>query len=214
MSANAEPMVRFEAFTKSFGSVDAVRPFNLEISKGESFALLGPNGGGKTTVLRGLVGLHSPTSGRILVRGSDIERGARQSTEVARLRSATGHHARRPHRSRNSGALRGTEEGGPRSGRRGFGPPRPFRRRQPAGGRVLRRHAATARARRSPSRGSPTPGVGRANPQSGPARNRQSSSRHWPVSRSGEARSSFPPTVFTLPSGWLTGLVSWSMASW
>jgi len=67
-------MVRFEAFAKSFGSLEAVMPLDLEIANGESFALLGPNGGGKTTVLRALVGLHSPTSGRILVRGADIAR--------------------------------------------------------------------------------------------------------------------------------------------
>jgi len=65
-------MVRFEAFAKSFGSLEAVMPLDLEISNGESFAFLGPNGGGKTTVLRALVGLHSPTSGRIFVRSLDI----------------------------------------------------------------------------------------------------------------------------------------------
>lgn len=68
------PMVNFEAFAKSFGSVEAVKPLDLEIANGESFALLGPNGGGKTTVLRALVGLHSPTSGRILIRGTDISK--------------------------------------------------------------------------------------------------------------------------------------------
>ncbi len=67
-------MVRFEEFSKRFGSLEAVKPLNLEIGSGESFAFLGPNGGGKTTVLRGLVGLHSPTSGRIVVRGVDLER--------------------------------------------------------------------------------------------------------------------------------------------
>ena len=65
-------MVRFEAFAKSFGSLEAVMPLDLEISNGESFAFLGPNGGGKTTVLRALVGLHSPTSGRIFVHSLDI----------------------------------------------------------------------------------------------------------------------------------------------
>jgi ABC-2 type transport system ATP-binding protein len=72
MSSHGETMVRFEAFSKTFGSLEAVKELDLEISSGESFALLGPNGGGKTTVLRGLVGLHSPTTGRILVRGRDI----------------------------------------------------------------------------------------------------------------------------------------------
>jgi ABC-2 type transport system ATP-binding protein len=72
MSSANEPIVRFEAFSKGFGSLEAVKPLDLEIAKSESFAFLGPNGGGKTTVLRALVGLHSPTSGRVLVHGLDV----------------------------------------------------------------------------------------------------------------------------------------------
>lgn len=72
MSSTTEPMVRFEAFAKSFNALEAVKPLDLEIAAGESFALLGPNGGGKTTVLRALVGLHSPSSGKISIRGTDI----------------------------------------------------------------------------------------------------------------------------------------------
>jgi len=74
MSSLKEPMVRFEDLSKRFGSLEAVKPLTLEIEPGESFAFLGPNGGGKTTVLRALVGLHSPSSGRIVVRGVDLER--------------------------------------------------------------------------------------------------------------------------------------------
>jgi ABC-2 type transport system ATP-binding protein len=74
MKSQTEPMIRFDAFSKSFGSLEAVKPLDLDIAGGESFAFLGPNGGGKTTVLRALVGLHSPTSGRIVVRGTDIDR--------------------------------------------------------------------------------------------------------------------------------------------
>jgi ABC-type multidrug transport system ATPase subunit len=69
-----KPMVRFEGFAKSFGMVEAVKGLDLVIEEGESFAFLGPNGGGKTTVLRALVGLHTPSSGRILVRSSDVAR--------------------------------------------------------------------------------------------------------------------------------------------
>ncbi len=65
-------IIRMEAFAKSYGEVQAVKPLDLEIARGESFAFLGPNGGGKTTVLRSLVGLHAPSSGRIFIDGEDL----------------------------------------------------------------------------------------------------------------------------------------------
>lgn len=72
MMSDSDPMIRFDAFGKRFGFLEAVKRLDLDIARGESFAFLGPNGGGKTTVLRGLVGLHAPTSGRIVVRGTDL----------------------------------------------------------------------------------------------------------------------------------------------
>ena len=44
-------MLQIEGFAKRYGDLQAVRPLDLEVGEGESFALLGPNGGGKTTVL-------------------------------------------------------------------------------------------------------------------------------------------------------------------
>ncbi len=82
MSPVSDPMVRFEGFAKCYGSLEAVKPLDLEIAEGESFALLGPNGGGKTTVLRALVGLQSPTDGKIFVADVDI---TAQPDEVRRL---------------------------------------------------------------------------------------------------------------------------------
>jgi ABC-type multidrug transport system ATPase subunit len=67
-------MVRLERFEKRYGKLQAVWPLDLEIPRGESFALLGPNGGGKTTVLRALAGLHGPSGGRVLVGGVDVAR--------------------------------------------------------------------------------------------------------------------------------------------
>ena len=70
----SDPMVRLERFEKRYGKIQAVRPLDLQVARGESFALLGPNGGGKTSVLRALVGLHAPTAGRVLIGGVDMAR--------------------------------------------------------------------------------------------------------------------------------------------
>ncbi len=65
-------MIQLAGFEKRFGDFQAVHPLDLEIEAGETFALLGPNGGGKTTVIRALVGLHSPTAGQVLIDGHDL----------------------------------------------------------------------------------------------------------------------------------------------
>jgi len=67
-------MVRLERFEKRYGKLQAVWPLDLEVTRGESFALLGPNGGGKTSVLRALVGLHDASAGRVLIGGVDMAR--------------------------------------------------------------------------------------------------------------------------------------------
>src|SRR5260370_39453224 len=60
-----------EGLTKHYGRVVAVDSFSLEIRRREVFGLLGPNGSGKTTTLRLLLGLLRPTSGRAMVAGFD-----------------------------------------------------------------------------------------------------------------------------------------------
>ena len=67
-------MVRLERFEKWYGKVHAVKPLDLTIAAGESFGLLGPNGGGKSTVIRALVGLHYPSNGKVFIDGEDIAR--------------------------------------------------------------------------------------------------------------------------------------------
>ncbi len=67
-------MIRVEHLTKRFGPQTAVADVSFSIRTGEVYALLGPNGGGKTTTLKCLVGLHLPTAGRMEIHGLDTIR--------------------------------------------------------------------------------------------------------------------------------------------
>jgi sulfate/thiosulfate transport system ATP-binding protein len=58
--------------TKKFGEIFAVREVSFAVQEGELMALLGPSGGGKTTVLRMIAGLEMPTSGDVLIRGQRV----------------------------------------------------------------------------------------------------------------------------------------------
>ena len=61
-----------EGVTKRFGSFLAVDDLDLTVPSGSFFALLGPSGCGKTTTLRMVAGLEEPTSGTIMLSGTDI----------------------------------------------------------------------------------------------------------------------------------------------
>src|SRR5476651_121257 len=68
----AKPIVQIERATKRFGEIMAVDGVDLEITRGELFALLGGSGCGKTTLLRLLAGFEVPDAGRILIDGQDM----------------------------------------------------------------------------------------------------------------------------------------------
>ena len=64
--------IELKNVSKRFGEVTAVNAVNFTVREGELVALLGPSGGGKTTVLRMIAGLELPTEGDILIRGERV----------------------------------------------------------------------------------------------------------------------------------------------
>jgi ABC-type multidrug transport system ATPase subunit len=69
-------MLTLTGITKTFGERRVLDGVDLEIGVGESVAMLGANGSGKTTTLRCIVGLSKPDAGRIVVGGIDLARDA------------------------------------------------------------------------------------------------------------------------------------------
>jgi putrescine transport system ATP-binding protein len=72
LDPDTAPFIKIEGITKTFGRFTAVDQVDLEIFRGELFCLLGASGCGKTTLLRILAGLETPTSGQIWIDGVDI----------------------------------------------------------------------------------------------------------------------------------------------
>src|SRR5258705_10967695 len=70
----SEPMIEVEGLTKRFGAFTAVDHISFTVGKGSIFGFLGPNGSGKTTVIRMLCGILQPTDGTARVGGHDIVR--------------------------------------------------------------------------------------------------------------------------------------------
>jgi ABC-2 type transport system ATP-binding protein len=66
-------MIQLVNLVKRFGDLTAVDGVNLEVRRGEFFALLGPNAAGKTTTIRLLAGLMRPTAGRVHVAGFNMQ---------------------------------------------------------------------------------------------------------------------------------------------
>ena len=64
-----------KTLTKRYGSARGVEDLSFGIEKGEIFGYLGPNGSGKTTTIRCLMGLLRPTSGQCCILGEDIVHG-------------------------------------------------------------------------------------------------------------------------------------------
>jgi ABC-2 type transport system ATP-binding protein len=66
------PLVELRAVSRRFDETLAVDDLTLDVRAGEVFGLLGPNGSGKTTTVRMIAGLLTPSAGTVLVQGADV----------------------------------------------------------------------------------------------------------------------------------------------
>jgi len=73
-----EAAIRTHELSKQFGDFTAVDAISFEVSRGEIFGFLGANGAGKTTAMRMLIGLSTPSDGQATVAGYDVYREAEQ----------------------------------------------------------------------------------------------------------------------------------------
>ena len=71
------------SFTYPQAETPALKDLTFRVAPGETVALVGPNGGGKSTVFKLLLGSYAPTSGRLLVDGREVRGEARLSTACA-----------------------------------------------------------------------------------------------------------------------------------
>lgn len=81
-------MIRFKNVVKSFGSRSILKGIDLEIEAGKTTVILGVSGGGKSTIIKHIVGLLQADSGSIIVDGHDISLGDEQA--LMQVRKITG----------------------------------------------------------------------------------------------------------------------------
>jgi ABC-2 type transport system ATP-binding protein len=87
-------IISIQNLTKDFGPVRAVDDLSFDIDEGKVVGFLGPNGSGKTTTLRSLVGLVTPTTGSATIHGLPYAQLSDPLTQVGVMLEAASHPAR------------------------------------------------------------------------------------------------------------------------
>ena len=81
----AEKIIELQHLQKQFGTHDVLRDINLSVEKGEVLSIIGASGSGKSTMLRCINLLETPTGGRVLYRGQDVT-----TLDLSRYRAKAG----------------------------------------------------------------------------------------------------------------------------
>src|ERR1051325_4334334 len=72
VSDDSTPMIAVRSLQKKIGQQEILRGVDLKISSGETLAIIGRSGGGKSVLLKHMVGLMEPDSGEIWIQGQNI----------------------------------------------------------------------------------------------------------------------------------------------
>jgi len=75
-------MIEIKNISKKFGKLQALNQVNLTCKKGECIALIGPNGCGKTTLIKSILGMVIPDEGEILFKGKSIKNDFNYRSEI------------------------------------------------------------------------------------------------------------------------------------
>ena len=81
----ADKIIELQHLQKQFGTHDVLRDINLSVEKGEVLSIIGASGSGKSTMLRCINLLETPTGGRVLYRGQDVT-----TLDLSRYRAKVG----------------------------------------------------------------------------------------------------------------------------
>ncbi|MHC4932773.1 MAG: ABC transporter ATP-binding protein [Planctomycetota bacterium] len=82
-------MIRLEGVSKRFNDAEVLRDCTLQVQEGETLVVIGSSGTGKSTLLRTIIGLTQPDSGKVYIDGQDVHALDRRS--LAELRSRIGY---------------------------------------------------------------------------------------------------------------------------
>ncbi len=85
-TSNQEPIIVVENLTARFGAETVFQDVSFKVHPGEILVVLGASGCGKTTLLKQMIGLYEPASGRVIIQGVDIARADERQLKQVRMR--------------------------------------------------------------------------------------------------------------------------------
>ena len=88
--SSPSPLLRIEHLKKHFGNQLVLDDINLEINKGEIMCIIGQSGGGKSVVLKHVIGLMIPDGGRIMLDNEEISSPTKKSSDFNKIRNRLG----------------------------------------------------------------------------------------------------------------------------